>query len=139
MTKIGDRVSYIRGICRLHGKLLDPGSPITNRAQVQRKGFLVHGVKMALDPNDAGGVLNGFSADGKRYTMTKPGGDKAVPYKDPYLIHALWVRLDAEYPEYTFMGVFEADPASTDALRIYNRIDDKYDPAASDMAITGFV
>jgi hypothetical protein len=139
MTKVGDTVHYIRDIYDKHGKPGVTKNMTRTRAEVKKPGFLVHAVKITKDPKKSGGVLNEFSADGKRFTMTRPGGDKAVPYKDPYLTHAFWAKLREGITEYTFMGVFEADPASTDALRIYNRTDDKYDPTASDMAITRFV
>jgi hypothetical protein len=139
MTTVGDTVRYISDIYDRHGKPRVRRNMTPNRAAVKKPGFLVHAVKITKDPKRSGGVLNGFSADGKIFAMTRPGGDKAAPYIDPYETHAFWAKLREGKQVYTFMGVFKADPASTDALRIYNRIDDKYDPRATDMAITRFV
>jgi hypothetical protein len=139
MIKVNETVRCIYNIYEKHGKPGVTKNCTPNRAEVKRPGFLVHAVKVTKDPKNSGGILNRFSADGKQYTMTRPGGDAAIPYTDPYSTHAVWAKQREGKQEYTFMGIFEADPGSTDALRVYNRIDDKYDPQAPDMAITRFV
>ncbi|GHV87042.1 hypothetical protein AGMMS50255_3380 [Spirochaetia bacterium] len=136
VLSVGHTVRYICDIYAKHGKPGVSKNMTPNRAAVKKPGYLVHAIKLVGNP--LVGVLNEFTPDGKTFIMTIQTGDPAKPFRDAYPIQAIWAKRTWNQ-EYTFMGVFERNPKSTEAKRIYDRIKDTYDPAIPDWEIIGFV
>jgi hypothetical protein len=146
LLTVGDTVCYIRDIYKKHkGPYARKLEVITKRtptrAKVHKDGFLVHTIKVEDNPKK--GVKNEFidakPVNAKKIIMTIQHGNPSNPFKDCWPVQAIWAKLERNRQAYTFMGIFELNPQSTDAKRIYDRICDKYDTADPDWEIIGIV